>query len=514
MFGRLRKLFGSKSGKRGYSDLMSSRLISDWLLSTDDPNLRLTQHLGNLRKMARDMAETNHYAISYLNLRVTNVVGPSGFKLQSRVSNREGTPDDYARGVIEREWQSWKEVGNCTVSGDVHYHDESRMNERTLATDGEVFIWIYPGYKNEHRFAIRSFEPDYIDHEYNIGPGKLPNSPNSVVMGKEIDPRGRCVAYWVDGAHPGALHWHSEGKKRSRIPALSEYLADENAGKMPARSGYILHQFEQKRADQRRGIPDLAAVTTPLRQLERTEEAHSVAARLSSCAVFQQIDSNSDVDDLDGTSPGENGMDVSPGFIARNGMGRKWEVLQPAFPNASLPDHGKYTLKGAGQALGVTYPTFSGDLEGTSYSSGRTGALAERDQWKIKQDHSINCRERPIFNAWLRTQLLFNDFGNLRPSQERRYRVAHIQGRRWDWVDPLKDSKGKQNDLAMRITTPQRVIIEAGGDPDDIIAEWAEYEAKIAAAGLQPTNFGDKAPPLSNQDEEEDTPTTTKQGDE
>ena len=486
MFDRLRKFFSRSRNVRGYQDLMTSRMVSDWLLNGDDPNQRLCQNLGTLRQMSRDMAETNHYAVSYINLRVTNVVGPDGFALQSLVGNREGTPDDYARRTIEDQWKDWKLPENCTVAGDTHHNEEDRLQERALGVDGEVFIWVYPGFNNSHRFAIKTFEPDYIDHEFNCS--TLPDSPNHVTMGKEIDATGRCVAYWVSGAHPGAMHWHHDGKKRSRIPALSEYL-QPNMASEPSKVGYILHQYERKRADQQRGIPELASVITPLRLLERTEEAHATAARLSSCAVFQQIDQNADEWDGDGSSPGSDSINVAPGFIAQNGMGRKWEVLQPAFPNSDLPDHGKYTLKGAGQALGVAYPTFSGDLEGTSYSSGRTGALAERDSWRVKQDCTINCRFRPIFQAWLRTQLIFNNLGGLNLSSEMRYRKIRVQGRRWDWVDPLKDSKGKQNDLAMRITSPQRVILERGGDPEEILKEWAIYDAMVAKAGLEPTEF-------------------------
>ena len=488
MFGFVKNLFGKKA-KRGYSDLMSSRLISDWLLSGEDVNQRIKPNLATLRSMSRDMLETNHYAISYMNLRVTNVVGPDGFKLQSRVTNRDGSPDKYARTTIEQQWADWKLPENCTIAGCAHHNDEERLQERALGADGETFIQVFPGYDNAHKFAIRTVEADQIDIE--LTDHTLPNG-NRITMGRENDSTGRCVAFWMYGHHPGAHQQSINGNKRSRIPALSEFLKPaiyRDGVEIPniSSAGYILHQYEVKRPGQQRGIPDLAAVITPLRQLERTEDAHSMAARLSSCAVFQQVDSNADVEDPDGYgSAGQDTMDIAPGFIAKNGMGRKWEVLQPAFPNTALPDHGKYTLKGAGQALGVSYPTFSGDLEGTSYSSGRTGALAERDLFKVKQDHAINCRHRPIFQAWLRTQLLYEQLGGLNLKGELRYRNAHIQAHRWDWVDPLKDSLGKKNDLAMRVTTPQRVMIERGLDPEEVVQEWKEWEDMIAAAGLQP----------------------------
>ena len=126
-----------------------------------------------------------------------------------------------------------------------------------------------------------------------------------------------------------------------------------------------------------------------------------MAARLASCAVFQRVDDNADDWDYEESERFADQMQVTPGFVLRSGLGRKWEILQPQFPNTALPDHAKQTLQGAGASLGISYNAFSGDLEGTSYSSGRLGSLTERDGWKTKQNEAINGRIRPIFNAWL-----------------------------------------------------------------------------------------------------------------
>ena len=78
-------------------------------------------------------------------------------------------------------------------------------------------------------------------------------------------------------------------------------------------------------------------------------------------------------------------------------------------------------------------------------------------------------------------------------------------------MDPLKDSQGRQNDLQMRITSPQRVMIERGVDPEEILNEWKEYEDLVASAGLSSTDFskGGKAGQdnaLSEEKEIEDNP--------
>jgi lambda family phage portal protein len=498
----IKKAFKGRKGARGYNDLHAARLLSDWIMSTDDANDRLTQHLGHLRKMCRDLAETNKYTGRYLDLRVMNVVGPNGFQLQSRATDRNGNKDQYARNVIESKWREWKLPEFCTVSGDMHGNDEDRLHERTLAVDGEVFILVYPGFDNEHRFAIRTISTDFVDHEYNLK--KLPNG-NRVVMGKELTPQGQCVAIWLTGEQDGALIKPHQGGKRSRIPCLNQYMKSGGVG-APSKSGYILHHFAKKRPEQQRGVSDLVYALESLRHLERTEEAHHMAARLASCAVFQRVDDNADDWDYEESERFADQMQVTPGFVLRSGLGRKWEILQPQFPNTALPDHAKQTLQGAGASLGISYNAFSGDLEGTSYSSGRLGSLTERDCWKTKQNEAINGRIRPIFNAWLRTQLAYNILGGLAFEEEKKYQAAHIQARRWDHIDPLKDSAGRKSDLQARLTSPQRVIAERGDDIEEVLNEWAEYEALVESKGLIATDFrsSELEASLSKEEDEED----------
>jgi len=476
----IKRALKGRKAKRGYNELGTARLLSDWILSDDDANARLTQHLGHLRRMCRDLAETNKYAARYLDLRVSNVVGPNGFKLQSRCVDKRKQKDQYARQLIENKWKEFKSPEIYTASGEVHGNDEDRLHERALGVDGEVFILIYPGFDNAHRFAIRTIESDFVDHEFNLN--KLPNG-NRVVMGRELTPQGRCVAIWLAGEQDGALIKSHSGGKRSRIPCLSEYM--RNGVGAPAKSGYILHHFQKKRPEQQRGVSDLVYSLESLRHLERTEEAHHMAARLASCAVFQRVDDNADDWDYEESERFADQMQVTPGFVLRSGLGRKWEILQPQFPNTSLPDHAKHTLRGAGSALGISYDSFSGDLEGTSYSSGRLGALTERDGWRAKQDSAINGRIRPIFNAWLRTQLAYNILGGLAIEEESKFQACHIQARRWDWIDPQKDSAGKRSDLDMKLTSPQRVIAERGDDVEEVLSEWVEYEELLEGKGLK-----------------------------
>ena len=98
---------------------------------------------------------------------------------------------------------------------------------------------------------------------------------------------------------------------------------------------------------------------------------------------------------------------------------------------------------------------------------------------------------------------MFNQLGGLKLEEEPRYRASHFQARRWDWIDPQKDSAGKKSDLGMKLTSPQRVLAERGLDPEEVLNEWAEYEQMMQAKGLEMPEFkaetiATENPPLSN----------------
>ncbi|MFN9970786.1 MAG: hypothetical protein ACK58T_12915, partial [Phycisphaerae bacterium] len=57
-------------------------------------------------------------------------------------------------------------------------------------------------------------------------------------------------------------------------------------------------------------------------------------------------------------------------------------------------------------------------------------------------------------------------------------------GRRWQWVDPLKDAEAEKALLAAGLTSRGRIAAKTGQDFDEILAELADEQAKIAAAGV------------------------------
>ena len=79
------------------------------------------------------------------------------------------------------------------------------------------------------------------------------------------------------------------------------------------------------------------------------------------------------------------------------------------------------------------------DYEGVSWSSLRQAILEDREYWKRMQGWFASQVMGPIFERWLQNALLKNAIPDLKPYDLERALNYKFKGRRWQWVDPLKD---------------------------------------------------------------------------
>jgi capsid protein len=78
------------------------------------------------------------------------------------------------------------------------------------------------------------------------------------------------------------------------------------------------------------------------------------------------------------------------------------------------------------------------------------------------------------------------------------------QGRRWSWVDPLKDIEAARLEIKTGIASPQMIAARNGVDVEDVIASIAAFEAMVNGAGVTLVDFSNgsgqapqAAPPAS-----------------
>ena len=175
--------------------------------------------------------------------------------------------------------------------------------------------------------------------------------------------------------------------------------------------------------------------------------------------------------------------------------GYDFRAYESQYPSATYGEFTKAHLRRIATGLGVSYNTLAEDLEGVNYSSIRSGVLNERDQWMTLQSWLIASFLTPLYEEWLRFALLNGAIalpnGSPLPLAKYDKFAAHSWlGRRWQWVDPLKDIEAARLAIQTGVASPQSVAAQMGADVDDVLADIARFEA--ASVGVQSVSLGAK----------------------
>jgi lambda family phage portal protein len=481
--GFFNKLFGRKP-QRSCEAAKISRLLSDWGKSSTSIDEDIKGALTVLRSRSRDLCQNNDYGRRFMNLLGANVVGTDGIRLQSKVVNRgargQETMDEPANQQIERAWQRWCRKENCTVNRKLSFVDVQRLIIQTVARDGEILIRNNVGFDNPFDFALQIIEPDYLDHDYS-------DDDKNIRMSVEVNRWGEPIAYHLLKNHPNNDLFSRIDQVRQRIPA------DD-----------IIHLYLMDRADQSRGAPWTATALRRLHMLGHYEQSELVAARVGAAKMgfFTREDAGYPYDDKD--SSGNLIDEVAPGQFKELPAGYQFQKFDIDHPNSSYDGFISAILKGAAAGLNVSYVTLANDLEGVNYSSIRQGALDERDYYRMLQGWMIEHFIQPVFDRWLPLAIAAGEI-KLPLADIERWNRAVWQGRRWSWVDPLKDMAANEKAVAMAITSRTRIAAEQGADIDDVFTDLARENARAAALGLDintVTNNEDKTDEQDDQDDE------------
>ncbi len=486
--------------QRAYAAAAINRLTADWKYPETTADVEIYNALRILRGRSRELFRNDDYIRRFSRLMKTNVLGHEGIRLQARAEDGPGQLDEQACLLIERGWTDWCRKQVCSACGTLSLWRIANMVLDAWAADGEVLVQkLYGWNENKYGFAIRLLEADHLDLEKNE---RLANG-NSVVMGVEKNVYGRPVAYWLKTRHPG--------------DSLS---LDHNASTRVS-ADQFLHIFEPERAGQTRGVPLVITAMRRLRQLGAYEEAELIAARVGASKMgFFKPTGGSDFGetgfDENGNmvEPGTTDVDLvteaTPGTFEQLPEGMDFVSWNPEHPSSAFESFGKAVLRGAASGLNVSYVALSNNLEGVSYSSIRSGEMSDRDAWKMLQRWMVENFYAPLFEEWLVSALTTGAIP-LPVSKLDKWRNVRWKPRGWKWVDPIKESKANENDVANCFASLFDVAAERGYDLEEIIEENARARDLAERYGLKLPVFNgiNKNLPEKYDDDEPDKTTAT-----
>lgn len=451
--------------KRSYGAASTSRLFADFMSSNRSADSELKTDLVLMRNRSRELARDDVYVKRYLALLKTNVVGDSGMTMQVKARNADGTMDVIGNQIIENAWKQFGMLGNCTADGKRSWVDLQQYVIETVARDGEAFLQIVRNNRFAHGIAFHPIEADRIDEQKSV---RLKNG-NQVRMGIEIDEYHRPVAYYVKQTHPGDYDVASIRRTENvRIPADN-----------------MIHVYDPIRAGQTRGEPWMAPAISPLKMLHAHREAELVASRMAASKMgFFISDSGDDLpaDEYDQNVPI---IDAEPGTFHQLPAGVDFKAFDAGHPSSAFAEFEKGILRGLASGLGVSYASLSNDLEGTSYSSIRQGALEERDAYKRVQHFLLDHFILPAYAQWLRHVMGFGFIAIPESRFDKFYPATVFRPRGWQWVDPQKEINAAVTAMHNGIMSMQDVSNQYGRDIEETFSQIERDQELADSLGIK-----------------------------
>jgi capsid protein len=123
----------------------------------------------------------------------------------------------------------------------------------------------------------------------------------------------------------------------------------------------------------------------------------------------------------------------------------------------------------------------------------------------VEQDDFIADCKTPMFLFWLESFLSFSVSGELPKAKFEKFAEHEFRGRRWMWVDPMKDIAASEICVKRGWKTNTQVAADLGTDYEDNLEGLKREQQKSAGvlAADKPAG-GTVPPPMDGDDKEQD----------
>jgi lambda family phage portal protein len=378
---------GLGGGGRAYeAGVFNTNGLADWFPSIASPDDEVLQTREQLVARARDLYR-NHAVIHGAVEKIADAI----------IGNRVMLNAQPAHDLLKRnlEWSiNWSLTAQAEfkVWGYGSRFSCDAAQEQTIGqlartafigwfVDGEGLAVLRNRDAGErYTTCVELIDPDRLSTPSGmIDNQKLPNG-NTMFAGIEYNDFNAPIAYHFRVAHPSKAAQGTDSFRWVRIERFS-----------PDGRPQVIHTFRRTRANQRRGVSQLASVIKRVRMNDRYDQAELDAALFDAinAGVVQSGYPPAEVAQAFAPDGGAESSDAwsfqgQMAYRAKNGVkmqgvrmvqtlpGEQIHWKQPARPAANYP-----AFKGAGQhdmaaGVGLSYPQISEDWADINYSSART----------------------------------------------------------------------------------------------------------------------------------------------
>lgn len=475
------------SERRSFESAIRDRLTGFQSGITQDIDQDIRHQGGDLRGMARELQKNNDYIKRYLTLLKVHVIGPKGIQMQCRFKKDSGELDTILNEQIESAFSNWGRRPEITRRHS--FAEVQRLLISTVARDGEALVRLLYSPEYLHGFSIQLIDVAALDANLN----KDLSDGTQIRMGIEMDGWGAPTAYYLKTSWASKNAVVIDGNKYLKIPAPQ-----------------MIHLFLPEAIGQSRGVTWTHTTIRRLKMLAGYEIAELVSARVASSKMgfFKKmagVETTFDGDDLEKDDHGNIVRDANPGSFELLPEGYEFQPWNPEHPSGNFAPFVKGSLRGIAAGLGgISYNTLANDLESVNFSSLRQGALEERDWYKMLQEWFIDSFMLPVYQGWLRGAMLSKAL----KIKIDRYDELSFPGfipRRWQWVDPYKDTKAAIDAVNAGLKSRSEVAAEQGRSIEDVFAELQREQNLMESMGLNKAPADNKTQ-NTDQPSEDETP--------
>lgn len=442
---RQRARVASELLARHYEAAAPGRRTQNWYRLNTDSNAAQGANLAYVRATARDLVRNNPYAASALQTIVDHTVGV-GIVAKPAVATPRAS--DL--------WKAWANTTACDADGRCDFVGLQKLVWRGVVETGEVLVRRRPRRIEDGLpipLQLQVLEADFLD---TLKDGPV-SGGGRIIQGVEYDVLGKRAAYWLFREHPGSSSTTAGGSVR--IPASE-----------------ILHIYLPGRPGQVRAISWFAPVLLRFKDFDEFEDATLMKQKIAACLSVLVTDVDGSTTPLGTTTTDDPMVDtLAPGMIANIPPGRNVEVVSPP-TTTDYPTYAATVLRAIATGLGVSYEDLTGDYTGLPFSAARMSRIrhwARVEDWRWRGIIPQFCD--PAW-AWA-MDAAFVGTGVALP-------VAHWTAPPMPMIEPDKEGLAHMRNVRAGITSMPEVIRSLGYDPDELLAEMAEWNKKVDAAGV------------------------------
>jgi lambda family phage portal protein len=390
-------LYGAYVGAR-----VDRRETVGWTPPTGNADADSLLDLRMLRARSRDLVRNAPLASGAVSTVVQNATG-TGLALQPTPDTKVlGWTDEQREefvGQVEAEFAVWAEPKDCDITRTQNFYEMQSLVLRSCLESGDTLTLLpfvpRPGSSSPYQLCLQVIEADRLANPRGIREGQfLEASGLRVYGGIEVDPAGAPVAYNILRRHPGAFDSGPDPMAFDRIPAFGNSTGRRN----------LIHLFERRRPDQKRGIPYLAPVIERLKQLDRYTEAEIQAAVISAMfTVFVKTELGEDVSGLVDTNAvraAEKTYRLDTGAIIGLAQGQDIQIADPKRPNGAFDPFVLAMLRQVGVALELPFEILIKHFT-ASYSAARAALLEAWKFYRSRRFFMANNWCQPVYEAWM-----------------------------------------------------------------------------------------------------------------